>query len=268
MKKFVTTLVLLAGAASVYAQGQINYSDYNPGATTGFNIHIWSPQLATPAVETTGNSTIPFVANRTAAGLAGDAPTGTSNPGYSGQMIGGSGYAASATLDYSDGDSFNVELYAAAGTVSSFSGLEPIPGTICTIADGSYGPAYAGLYFVTGTGLLTLNGTGGTPVVAPGAAATFALAVWFNGGGTYPSLAAAQASGGGSAWATSPVGTENIGGGIGQPPLLPGLGNPNTLAGGITSFAIVGPQEIPEPSTIALVVIGASTFLTRLNHKQ
>src|SRR5580658_2580910 len=117
MKKFVTTIVLLAGAASVYSQGQVNYSDYNPGATTGFNIHIWSPQSATPSVENTGNSTTPFAANG-GAGLAGDAPTGTSNPGYTGSLIGGSGTGASPTLDYTDGDSFNVELYAGAGTIA------------------------------------------------------------------------------------------------------------------------------------------------------
>jgi hypothetical protein len=266
MKKCLVAIALLAGAASVYSQGQVNYSDYNPGATTGFNIHIWSPQVAPLGGETAGNSTTPF-APGTAAGLAGDAPTGTSNPGFNGVMIGGSGSAPSGPLNYSDGDSFNVELYAGAGTVASFAGLNPIPGTITTLADGSYGPAYAGLYFVRGSGLLTLDGTAGTPTVAQGAAATFALACWFNGGGTYPTLAAAQASGGGSAWGVSPIGAENVGGGTGEPPFLPGLGNPNTLAGGITSFSLSGGQATPEPSTLALFVVGASAFLMRLRRQ-
>jgi len=262
MNKSLTVIALLAGAASVYSQGQVNYSDYNPGATTGFNIHIWSGQLATPGVETTGNSTTPF-APGTAAGLAGDAPTGTSNPGYNGVMIGGSGNGPTAGLNYANGDDFNVELYYAAGnTVSAgFSSLSPLAPTICTLADGSYGAAYAGMYFPLGGGLVTI------PNVAAGGTATFAIAAWFNGGGTYPSLPAAQASGGGSAWGTSPLGAETIGGGIIAPPLLPGLGNPNNVAGGISSFCIVGPQVIPEPSTIALVVIGAAAFLARLRRK-
>jgi hypothetical protein len=264
MKKIVTTIVLLAGAASVYSQGQINYSDYTPGATAGFVIHIWSPQLATPGVETTGNSTTPFA--NSGAGLAGDAPTGTSNPGYTGQMIGGSGSGASATLNYANGDSFNVELYAGAGTVATFAGLNPIPGTLTTLADGGFGNSYAGLYFPTGSGLLKLDGTGGTPTVAAGGAFTAGIAAWFNGNGTYPTLAAAQASAGAAPWGVSPVGTENAGGGTANPALLPGLGNPNTLAGGITSFSLVTPT--PEPSTIALGVIGASAFLMRLRRKQ
>jgi hypothetical protein len=263
MKKLVTTIVLLAGAASVYSQGQVNYTDYNPGATTGFNIHIWSPQTATPGVETTGNSTTPFTTSGGSAGLAGDAPTGSSAPGYTGQMIGGSGTSGSATLDYTSGDSFNVELYAAAGTVATFAGLSPIPGTLGTLADGNFGASYAGMYFPAGSGLVTLNGTGGTPTVAGGAAATFGLAAWFNGGGTYTTLAAAQTAG--QPWGTSPVGTENVGGGTGNPPFLPGLGNPATSAGGITSFSLVG---VPEPSTIALGIVGASAFLMRLRRKQ
>jgi hypothetical protein len=263
MKKLVTTIVLLAGAASVYSQGQVNYTDYNPGATTGFNIHIWSPQLATPTVETTGNSTTPFSTSGGAAGLAGDAPTGSSNPGYTGQMIGGSGTSGSATLDYTSGDSFNVELYAAAGTVANFTSLTPIPGTLGTLADGNFGPSYAGMYFPSGSGLVTLNGTGGTPTVLGGASVTLGLAAWFNGGGTYTTLAAAQ--GAGQPWGTSTVGTENAGGGTGNPPFLPGLGNPTTTSGGITSFSLTG---VPEPSTIALGIVGASAFLMRLRRKQ
>jgi len=267
MKKFVTTIVLLAGAASVYSQGQVNYGDYNPGATTGFNIHIWSPQLASPGVETTGNNNVPFSTSAGAAGLAGDAPTGASNPGYTGQMIGGAGSAGSGTLAYNNGDSFSIELYAGAGTVATFAGLSPIPGTLGNLADASFGPNYAGMYFPAGSGLVTLNGTGGTPTVLGGAAATFALAAWFNGGGTYPTYASAVAAGSGLApYGTSPLGTENVGGGTGQPPFLPGLGNPSTTAGGITSFSLV--SSIPEPSTIALGVIGASAFLMRLRRKQ
>jgi hypothetical protein len=269
MKKFVTTIVLLAGAASVYSQGQVNYSDYNPetvtgGVTSGFNIHVWSPQSANSAQETTGNSTTPFVANG-GSGLAGDAPTGSSNPGFTGVMIGGAGTGLSATLNYANGDDFDVELYAGAGTLASFSQLAPIPGTLTSLDSG--GAAYRGLYFPAGSGTLKLDGTGGTPTVAGGSPATFAIAAWFNGGGTYTTLLAAQGATPGTApYGWSPVGTENVGGGTGQPPFLPGLGDTATSAGGITSFSLVTPT--PEPSTIALGVIGASAFLMRLRRKQ
>jgi len=274
MKKFVTTIVLLAGAASVYSQGQVNYSDYNPetvtgGVTSGFNIHVWSPQSANSAQETTGNSTTPFVANG-GSGLAGDAPTGSSNPGFTGVMIGGAGTGLSATLNYANGDDFDVELYAGAGTLASFSQLSPIPATLTTLADGSFGANYAGLYFPAGSGLLKLGGSGGTPgapTVAGGSAVTLGIAAWFNGGGTYTTLLAAQGATPGTApYGWSPVGTENVGGGTGQPPFLPGLGDTATSAGGITSFSLVTPT--PEPSTIALGVIGASAFLMRLRRKQ
>jgi len=259
MKKLVTTIVLLAGAASVYSQGQVNYTDYNPGATTGFNIHIWSPQTATPVTETTGNSTTPFTT--TPSGLAGDAPTGSASPGYTGTMIGGAGTAGSGTLSYTDGDSFNVELYYAAGNTvaTGFSSLAPLASTLGTLADSGFGPGYAGMYFPSGSGLATIPG------VAAAGTATFAIAAWFNGGGTYATLAAAQGSGGVAPWGTSPLGAETIGGGNIAPPLLPGLGNPGNVAGGITSFSLV---SVPEPSTIALGVIGASAFLMRLRRKQ
>jgi len=263
MKKIVTTIVLLAGAASVYSQGQVNYTDYNPGATTGFNIHIWSPQVGNPGVENTGNSATAFSPSQ----LGGDAPAGAVNPGYTGQLIGGSGTVASSTLSYNNGDSFSVELYAAAGNTvaAGFSSLSAIPGTLTPLADGNFGAGYAGMFFPAGSGLVTLNGTGGTPTVAAGGAATFALAAWFNGAGTYPTLAAAQASGGAAPWGVSPLGAENVGGGTGQPPFLPGLGDTATVAGGITSFSL---QSVPEPSTIALGIMGASAFLMRLRRKQ
>jgi len=263
MKKFVTSIVLLAGAASVYSQGQVNYTDYNPGATTGFNIHIWSPQTGSPGVETTGNSTTPFTTTPT--GLAGDAPTGTSAPGYTGSLIGGAGTATgpNGTLDYTDGDSFSVELYYAAGNTvaTGFGSLSPLASTLGTMADGAFGSTYAGMYFPSGSGLATIPG------VAASGTATFAIAAWFNGGGTYPTLAAAQAAGSAVApFGWSPLGAEAIGGGNVAPPLLPGLGNPNNVAGGITSFSLV--SAVPEPSTIALGVIGASAFLMRLRRKQ
>jgi len=267
MKKSLTVVALLAGAVSVYSQGSVLFNDYVQG-TSGFAIHIWSPQLGAPGTELTGNSSTPFVANG-AAGDLGDSPVGTQT-GYTGVRIGGGGTAPTSgptpTTDpagYANGDNFSVELYAGAGTLSSFSSLNPIPATLGPIADGSDGANYAGLFLTGAT--VTLNGTGGTPSVLAGAAVTFALAAWYNNDGQITTLAAAEAAGVPCGW--SPVGTESVGGAGGGAPLnLPGAGDSYTTAGGITSFSLI--TATPEPSTIALGVIGASAFLMRLRRKQ
>jgi len=263
MKKSLTIVALLAGAAAAYSQGTVNFTDYVGGAG-GFNIHIWSPNPSAPTVEQTGNSSVLFSASH----LNGDNPTGTGT--YGGTLVGGSGTAPSTTLSYANGDSFDVGLYAAAGTVSTFSTstFSLIKGTVAQLADASDGTAYAGMFGLNaGAGQQTLNGTGGAPTVAAGAAATFAVAAWFTAGGTLTTLAAAEAVAG-TPYGVSPVGSELTGGGGSPPataPLLPGLGDPQTTAGGITSFSLI---TTPEPSTVALGVIGASAFLMRLRRKQ
>jgi hypothetical protein len=54
-KKTLSIIPLLAGAVGAYAQGQINWSDYQTGQG-GFEISIISPNPATPTVEQTGNT--------------------------------------------------------------------------------------------------------------------------------------------------------------------------------------------------------------------
>jgi len=268
MKKLVSTIVLLAGAATVYSQGVVNYSDYN-GTQQGFNIHIWSPNPAAPTVEQTGNSSTLF----TTSTLTGDAPSGTMNS-YGGVRIGGAGSGASAAggvpgtaaSGYANGDNFNVELYAGAGTLTTFSSLSPVAASLAQLPDVNDGASYSGLYFNPGSGTLHLTGTGTggqAPTVAIGSPVTFAFAAWYNGGSTATSLATAIADG--YPYGISPLGTENAGGGTGNPPFLPGAGDSLTTAGGITSFSLV--TATPEPSTIALGVVGASAFLMRLRRK-
>jgi len=277
MKKLVTTIALLAGAASVYSQGVVLYNDYNPGAN-GFNIHIYSPNPASPFVEQTGNSTLLM---STSSVLAGDAPVGTST-GYGGVAIGGGDWSGpagqvtpgTAATGYLNGANFDVELYAAAGTVGTFSTgtFSAIPSTKAYLGgdpvSGSYGSSYAGMYF--GSGALGLKvqfgGTGGTagaPTVGAGSPVTLAIAAWYNDAGTVNDLATAINDGYVSG--VSPVGTMNTAANTGPFNTLPGLGDTYTTAGGITSFSLV---EAPEPSTIALGVIGASAFLMRLRRKQ
>jgi hypothetical protein len=256
MKKLVTTVVLLAGAASVYSQGQINSSDYNSGS---FNIHIWSPNPASPSVEQTGNSPAAITGNANYNANP-DSPAG--NAAYGGVLVGGSGSGVTPAAGYANGDNFDVELYAAAGTVNAFSlsTFTPVQ-SLGSIDDGAFGAAFSGMY--QGGGLLTLNGQNGTITVASGSPVTLAIGAWYNNNGTITSLAAAQAASGGI-YGVSTLGTENTGVNPNPPPFLP-----TTLSGGnpgISSFSLI--TTTPEPSTIALGLVGASAFLMRLRRKQ
>src|SRR5580658_9364010 len=91
-----------------------------------------------------------------------------------------------------------------------------------------------------------------------GTAVFIELAAWSTADGA-TSYAQALSQGVQTGLSGPSTGTTLLGGG-GTPPATPG-----TLAGiGLQSFAV----SIPEPSTIALGVIGASTFLLRLRRKQ
>jgi hypothetical protein len=263
MKKLVTTVVLLAGAASVYSQGQINSSDYNESAT-GFNIHIWSPNPAAPSVEQTGNSpaTISGNANYNANPdfPAGAGPTG----GYGGTRVGGAGRGVTPAAGYANGDNFNVELYAALGTVTTFStSTFTAVQSLGTLDDAAFGPTFAGMY--SGGGLLTLNGANGTIAVPSGSAVTLAVAAWYNNNGTVTSYPGVSTPGSGIISGVSSLGTENTGVNPNPPPFLPTTANGGNP--GISSFSLTTTSTVPEPSTIALGVIGASAFLMRLRRK-
>jgi hypothetical protein len=112
----------------------------------------------------------------------------------------------------------------------------------------------------TTAGLGGLWLTGETPAFpeAPGTVVTVGIAVWYNGGGTL-TLAQAEAISG-DPYGFSPTGNVTLGGGSLPVPDLPGG------PGEIQSFSMVTPT--PEPSTIALGVMGASAFLIRLRRKQ
>jgi len=262
MKKLVTTVVLLAGAASVYSQGQINSSDYNLGS---FNIHIWSPNPASPSVEQTGNSPAVLAGNPGGYNSAPDSPAGTTV--YGGVPIGGSGSGVTPATGYANGDNFDVQLYAVAGTVNTFStttfSAVQGNGILGPLGDASLPPYWAGIY--QGGGAITLGGASGTPgapTVAAGSAVTVAIAAWYNNNGTITSYAQALTTPG-SISGISALGTELASGAPATPPFLPTTasgGNP-----GISSFSLT--TTVPEPSTITLGIIGASAFLMRLRRK-
>jgi len=229
-------MALLAGAASVYSQGTVSLADYSGS----FLIQIMAPQTSAPANSTPYTSTY--------GGF-------TSGPEYFGNTANGNGNGGTTAYGATTGiggTGYSVQLLAAPGTSDALSTLSTVGPVISTwyTASPATGNPSGGLFSFykvqTGATTATVANTGVNGSV------TVALAAWNNEGGTITSLAAAQAAG--DPWGISPT-TANIaqtGGGLIQPPAIP-----NTIA----DFAIG--QNVPEPSTIALGVIGASTLLFR-----
>jgi len=248
MKKTLAVLTLLAGAVSGYSQGQVAYGDY---LNSDFQITIWSPQTgAASATQLNGNSPATFGTGLLPTGP--DIPTGTQT-GYTGVPLGGSptGTGGTSPANFADGNLWSVQLYAApTGTA-----LAAVAGTVANMYTAS---GNQGLYDVTGNPVATIPG------VTAGGSADLQLKAWYNGGGvngSYEAALAAKAPNG-----VSTIGTENLGGGTVTPPDLPGPGNKG-VTGGITSFNVTSSAVTPEPSTIALGIIGASAFLMRLRRK-
>jgi hypothetical protein len=227
MKKTLTIITLLAGAVAGYSQGEINFL----GNITGFKQVIYSanPGGTGNNVTVTYNGyTVSEEQGSTAA--APESPTG--NTVYGGTLLTGTAYDAT--------------LLGAPGSGDTLSQLQPLLTTSST---------YAILNFYTGG---TPSGTlmGSIPVVtgASGGPETIAIAAWQATGaaGAANTLAAAQADG--YAWGISALAN------------ITSISAPSTPAAMTTasnlnlSFSL---GSVPEPSTIALGVIGASTLLFR-----
>jgi len=170
---------------------------------------------------------------------------------YGGHAVGGTG-----TSGTTDGADWTVELYGAAGSSVALASLVPavLAGTTSTAVTATLagvGGAYLGQWNSGAIGDIT-----GT---VPGGPATVAVAAWYNNGGTITSITAAQNASPAFANGFSATGNVTTGGAPNLPAALPVLGN------GIIST--VGNVGTPEPSTIALGVMGASAFLMRLRKK-
>ncbi len=170
-----------------------------------------------------------------------DAPAGTQT--YSGAAIGGTA-AGSGPTGYANGNNYSIELYAAAGADAAAGTLTAVPSALATFNT----TGFAGTWDAAGGVVVTV------PQVAVGATGSFQLQAWYNGGGT---LSYAQAQAAGDPYGSSVEANITLGGATAPPVSL----NP------ITSFSLTT-QQVPEPSTIALGVIGASAFLMRLRRKQ
>jgi hypothetical protein len=247
MKKSLTVISLLAGAVAVHAQGTWDLSGYNAQSS----VLIYAPQAAHPATETMGAGVNDINAGATV---------------YTGAPLGG-GNTGSGPTAYGNGANYTVAIYAAPG-VGNTTGLA---------AAEAAGTADAILtsQFLTSGGTGSLNaGTAGTGndtagMYAAGYLSTATTAFpGFSGGATMQILA--WYSGGNNTYASDSAGTGLPFGSsaIAEIPALGGTGSPKATPGtmnsaGITSFSLMENPAVPEPSTIALGVIGASTLLFR-----
>jgi hypothetical protein len=233
MKKSLIIASLLAGAMGVYAQGTLDWnaqSDWSPS--------FYSPDVNTPGTIFTGYSPQ-------------DIPAGTTT--YTGGWIGGGaspgpGVGATPTsgpggYDYTVAANFEVGLYVDTSSTLVYTDITTgTPVATSGITDG-------GISFISTV----------TPVpgLAAGTEVNVGLAAWYTGQGTATSYAAAVAGQFPAGYNIS-TGQLALGSTTGTPvEITPGLG--------LTSFSLA--TTVPEPSTIALGIVGASAFLMRLRRK-
>jgi len=235
MKKILIIGSLLVGAAGLHAQGYLNWN-----ANGSWAISVYSPDTTTPGTVFTGDSSF-------------DVPAGTTT--YTGGWIGGGaspGTGVGATpangpggYNYQNAGNFEVGLYmdtSAAAVTADVTGGTPLA------TDGISDGALAGI-----------GSEAEDPSASPGTVVNLGLAAWYTDGGLYTSYAAAKGANQPAGYNIS-SGTVALGSLTGTPVSV----NGNTI--GLTSFSLA--TTIPEPSTVALGVIGASTFLMRLRRKQ
>jgi len=284
MKKIAIIGVLSLCAAGAYAQGTLIFGDYND---VGFYSQIYSPNTANPNVETYGNtaSDIPIGTHTypNSVPIGGSAGTGQ-NYAYGNQFTVQIYWTPNTYVPshLTAGSTFLPGIYGTLETPqAAFSGLNgdgtadigqgngnPSPSYVGTMSDGTVPAGFFqvanpptvdnGLYGDTQTQSDWVN------LGAQDTAATVAVACWYNAGGTINSLAAASAA--------------HVPYGISLPFVMTGLGEdaadetsfnngsqtPGTLTPAmnqLTSFSLIG--TVPEPSTIALGVMGVCAFLAR-----
>jgi len=271
MKKITIIGLLSLCAAGAYAQGQLTfYNDVSGTIVT----HIYSPNPANPTVEQTGNA-------------ANDTPVGAIV--YNGMPIGGSSGTAGLPIDYTLGNNFSVSIYALGvedglndgdnaalynGTKTLFSSLLPVTTYMSTLTTSA---TFAPGIFLQQTSFPAAGDPGipntgyETSDTQPEPTAAVSVVCWYNAGGTVTSYAAAVAAG-------DPYGHSTVFklGQLGEPAseitlgnsISPGTGGPlnsPSYLSGLTSFSLIG--SVPEPSTIALGVMGACAFLARRRKK-
>jgi hypothetical protein len=275
MKTIAIVSLLSLSACGVYAQGTINFfNDFAGKVVT----EIYSPNPLNPTVEVTGNQTT-------------DTPAGTTT--YAGMTaIGGSsGAVGTGAINYANGNNFSVSLYALGeddpsgdgninanykGTSTAFSSLLPVTTYTSTMSTSS---SLAPGFFVfnnpvndpgiPNSGWNAVNGTVDNT-------AALSLVAWYNAGGTITSYAQASTTlgangvyGHSTVFVLSNLGEpgsveSNVGAG---PTPAADMVSGSATGHYLTTFSLIGPSTIPEPSTIALGVMGVFGFLARRRKK-
>jgi hypothetical protein len=226
----IAVISLLAGAARVYAQGLINWGDYDYGTTQpNFSISIISPNPAQPGIEQTGNTSWDF-------------PPGSAN--YGGGWIGWTNVAPGGGIgptpadgpggyNYQLSSNFEVGLYVAT-SLSALSSAITFGTPVATTNINS--GALAGRYGNPDGQMIVA-----VPDIAAGTPVFVGIAAWYNGGGA-SNYAAAVAS-------VTPCGyvestnSVALGGGPPPPTMPPDLGGI-----GLTSFSLVGGPLLSPPA--------------------
>jgi hypothetical protein len=233
MKRTLIIGSLLVCALHAQAQGYLNWNDNGSWA-----IGFYSPDVINPGVVFTGDSPQ-------------DVPGGTTT--YTGGWIGGgaspgNGVGTTPTdfygINYQNASSFQVGLYMDTTTAA-------------LTADIQFGSALATDTIIDG-GLAGIATEAEDPNVAPGTDVYLGLAAWYTDGGLDTSYAAAVAANQPAGYNIS-TGTVALGRLTGTPVSI----NGSTI--GLTSFSVAA---VPEPSTFALGLMGASAFFMRLRRKQ
>jgi hypothetical protein len=233
MKKIVVLAsCMAAGALSVHAQGVV-WNNHEPGAVVS---HIYGPDAADPSSEESGNIATAY----SGATPNGDFPTGSTV--YGGTLLGGSAAGATAVSDTGNGSIWSAALYGAPGSGDAVNTLTLVPGSTTTLNVSNV--KLAGFVVAPASDpVVTGSAYGGT--------VTLQAVAWYNNGGQYGTLAAAEAANVPTGEST-PFNVTLAGSPTASDPVLTGL----------TSFDLTT-TSTPEPSTIALGVMGASAFLLR-----
>jgi hypothetical protein len=240
MKKILIAGITLAASLGLYAQGSLSFRAAAGTTATGVIFHIYSPQVATPNVEITGNSSVPYSSTV----RSGDYPTGTQT--YTGTLIGGD-TTGSGPTGWANGNNYSVDLLAAAGDNASLSSLTLVAGTTELFNTVS---TQAGI-FVAASGAVSIPGTtySGSGVNLP-TSASCVVQAWYSGGGAFPTYASAVAANV-PAGQSAEFNVDGLGGGNINPPNMVNA----------QSFSLT--TQVPEPSMIALGVMGGCAFLAR-----
>lgn len=235
MKKTLIIAGMLVAAVSGYSQGSISFGGYISG-TPSFKQAIYNVQTTAPA---NGVATSVTYGNYTISEYTGSSSTTVSaNENPAGTVAYASGTALSGT-------GFDATLFGVAGTASTYNALSPLSTGVL-----NFYTVAAGLGFIQNTLTVTVPGTSSG---APGA--SVAIAAWQATGADGAATSLSQAQQDGYAWGFSPITT------ISTTFSPAGPASMTTLANLDMSFSLG--QATPEPSTIALGVMGASALLFR-----